>query len=95
MVMAIALSRKYSVPIVGIFDRNWDTVPRHVGVAFPNGLFGDARGLGLSREEFLDGFTVDETTEIKQMSELELQRIWSKRIKNWSVGDDDLRELGL
>lgn len=30
--------------------------------------------MGLSREEFLDGFTVDETTEIKQMSELELQR---------------------
>lgn len=94
MVLASTLARKYNATPVGIYSDDWDTVPCHVGVLLPNGLYGDARGLNLTADQFLDGFEKGKGEEIKPIAQGDMHRIWGHRISVWDAPSEDLDALG-
>jgi hypothetical protein len=67
-ILAATLADKIGWQPVGIYDRTWDTKPRHIGVMSPDGQFGDARGLDLSREEFLEPYNPHGDATVKKLS---------------------------
>lgn len=73
-VYAVALAERGWQP-VGLYDEVWDTVPKHVGAVNSEGLYADARGHALSREEFVDGWG---DVEIKPISVDEIKRIFAR-----------------
>jgi hypothetical protein len=97
MVMAATLHDLHGGTLVGIFDDVWDTVPRHVGVMFGEDVFGDARGLRQSRDEFLADYLGADcgALRIEPLTLPRMKAIWGKRIKNWTVPSVDMQELGL
>jgi hypothetical protein len=94
MVMADTLSRMYGVPMVGIHDDVWTDVPRHVGVMTGDRTYGDARGLRLERQAFLDGYAAA-GTRIAPITGDEIRRIWGRRIGSWQVPESEIETLGL
>lgn len=94
MVMADTLARMHRVPMVGIHDDVWTDVPRHVGVLTGKDAYGDARGLRLDRQAFLDGYEAP-GTRIAPVTADELRRIWGRRIGSWQVPVSEIETLGL
>ena len=92
MVLAATLSNLYDLPIVGIFDEIWDTIPRHVGVRMSDGRLVDARGIQ-SEENFTSGYR-GKGARIAPVSIDRLKEIWGKRVDSWTACADDLRALG-
>jgi len=94
MTMADTLSRMHEVPMIGIHDDVWTDVPRHVGVLFGDGTYGDARGLGLDLRTFLEGYAGTGTTTAPVTAD-DLRRIWGHRVVSWQVPASELAALGL
>jgi hypothetical protein len=95
MVLAASLSRRFGLETVGVYDRTWNTVPRHVGVMVSEGRYADARGTSLTRFEFLSGYQHDGSTHIRPISAEQMEQIWSHRVGWWDVPDEHLAMLGL
>lgn len=94
MVMASTLSRLHDLPMIGVHDDMWMTVPRHVGVLSGPSTYGDARGLHQGREKFLTCYGSPGTT-IRPVTMADLRRIWGTRIVDWDVPFEHLEMLGL
>jgi len=56
--------------------------------------YGDARGLHLDRQAFLDGYDAP-GTRITPVTAAEIRRIWGRRIGSWQVPVSEIETLGL
>ena len=89
MILAHYLSKKHGHPCVGIYDKVWTTIPKHVAVKNGDYYF-DARGW-LTENDFLDGYN---DAVIKNISIERIEEIWGYRVDNWDIPNDLLKHFG-
>ena len=81
---ALALHAITGWDTVGVFDGPggaWTDKPRHVGCVSPDGYFADARGVGMSRESFLEGYgrADGSETEVRPFLPVDVARTFGSR----------------